>query len=150
MTQPQQAFFTATDLDSLSVTTALVEGDVLSIAKDDHSLSLPISTAADIAAETIRLLLEEDDITNGHGLSLSEWLAPRTLRRCGASCPRSPGRKARHSQRRTVKPSNHGVACYLGSSDVTLDRQDRSLARPIATDLAAVETVFRHVRVAAR
>jgi hypothetical protein len=76
MTQSQQrAFFTATDLDCLSVTTALVEGDVLSIAKDDHSLSLPISTAVDIAAETIRLLLDEDEITNGHGLSLSEWLS---------------------------------------------------------------------------
>jgi hypothetical protein len=37
-------------------------------------VSLPIETAADMAAETIRLLLDEHDITNGAGLSLTEWL----------------------------------------------------------------------------
>ncbi len=63
-----------TDFDGLSVTTALIQGDVLTIAKDDHSVSLPVETAADIAAETIRLLLDEDDFTNGPGLSLTEWL----------------------------------------------------------------------------
>jgi hypothetical protein len=74
MGEPQRPFFSATDFDGLSVTTALIQGDVLTIAKDDHSVSLPIETAADIAAETIRLLLDEDDITNGPGLSLTEWL----------------------------------------------------------------------------
>jgi hypothetical protein len=74
MSQPPRPFFTVTDFDSLSVTTALVQGDILTIAKDDHSLSLPTLIALDIAAETIRLLLDEDDITNGPGLSLSEWL----------------------------------------------------------------------------
>jgi hypothetical protein len=74
MTQPPRPFFTVTDFDSLSVTTALVEGDTLTTAKDDRSLSLPTLIALDIAAETIRLLLDEDDITNGPGLSLSEWL----------------------------------------------------------------------------
>jgi hypothetical protein len=54
-----------TDLDSLSVITALVQGDILTIAKDDHSLSLPTLVGLDIAAETIRLLLDEDDISNG-------------------------------------------------------------------------------------
>ena len=43
-------------------------------SSDDHSLSLPILIAPDIAAEMIRLLLDEDDVTNGPGLSLSEWL----------------------------------------------------------------------------
>ncbi|MGO9101449.1 MAG: hypothetical protein ACLP9Y_19155 [Mycobacterium sp.] len=74
MSEPQLPFFSVTDIDSLSVTTALIQGDVLTIAKDDHSVSLPIETAADIAAETIRLLLDEEDITNGPGLSLTEWL----------------------------------------------------------------------------
>lgn len=74
MSQPPRPFFTVTDLDSLSVTTALIQGDILTIAKDDHSLSLPTLIALDIAAETIRLLLDEDDIANGPGLSLSEWL----------------------------------------------------------------------------
>lgn len=74
MSQPPMPFFTSTDLDSLSVTTALVNGDILTIAKDDYSLALPTLVALDIAAETIRLLLDEDDITNGNGLSLSEWL----------------------------------------------------------------------------
>ena len=74
MSQPRPPFFTVTDFESLSVTTALVEGDILTIAKDDYSLSLPTLIALDIAAETIRLLLDEDDITNGAGLSLSEWL----------------------------------------------------------------------------
>ena len=74
MSQPQRPFFAVTDLRSLSVTSALVQGDILTITKDDHSLSLPTLIARDIAAETIRLLLDEDDITNGPGLSLSEWL----------------------------------------------------------------------------
>lgn len=74
MSEPQRPFFSVTDFDGLSVTTALIQDDVLTIARDDHSVSLPIETAADIAAETIRLLLDEDDITNGPGLSLTEWL----------------------------------------------------------------------------
>ena len=48
----------------MSVATALIQGDVLTTAKDDHSVSLPIETAADMAAETIRHLLDEDDIKN--------------------------------------------------------------------------------------
>jgi hypothetical protein len=74
MSELQEPFFSVTDLSCLSVTTALVQGDVLVIAKDDRSVSLSIETAADIAAETIRLLLDEEDITNGPGLSLTEWL----------------------------------------------------------------------------
>jgi hypothetical protein len=74
MSQPPQPFFTVTDLHSLSVTTALLNGDILTIAKDDHSLSLPTLIVLDIAAETIQALLDEDDITNCRGLLLSEWL----------------------------------------------------------------------------
>ena len=73
---PRRPFFTATDLDDLSVTTALIEGDILTIAKDDHAVSLPTLVALEIAEETMQFLLDEDDITNcqGQGLSLSEWL----------------------------------------------------------------------------
>lgn len=74
MSEPQLPFFNVTDCGDLSVTTALIQGDVLTIAKDDGSVSLAIETAADIAAETIRLLLDEEDIENGLGLSLTEWL----------------------------------------------------------------------------
>jgi len=52
---------------------------MLTIAKDDHSLSLSTLIALDIAAETIRLLLDEDDITKGpHWPNSSSVL-------CGAS-----------------------------------------------------------------
>ena len=50
MSQPPRPFFTVTDFHSLSVTTALRQGDDLTIAKDDHSL--PILIALDIAALT--------------------------------------------------------------------------------------------------
>jgi hypothetical protein len=73
MTQPHP-FFTVTDLNDMRVTTALHEDDMITIASDDQRVSLPTHTAIDIAAETIRLVLDEDDITNGPGLSLSEWL----------------------------------------------------------------------------
>lgn len=69
---PRRPFFTATDLDDLSVTTALIEG--LTIAKDDHAVSLPTLVALEIAEETMQFLLDEDDITNCQGLSLSKWL----------------------------------------------------------------------------
>lgn len=56
------------------MTTALIQGEEPTISKEDQSLSLPLLIALDIAAETIRLLLDDDDITNCLGLSLSEWL----------------------------------------------------------------------------
>jgi hypothetical protein len=74
MSEPQLPFFSATNHGDLSVITALIQGGVLIIAKDDRSVSLPIEIAVDIAAETIQLLLDEEDITNGPGLSLTEWL----------------------------------------------------------------------------
>jgi hypothetical protein len=73
MSDPQHPFFRVTD-DCLSVTTALIQGDLLTIAKDDRSVTLPIEIAAEIAEEIIHLLLDEDDITNCPGLSLTEWL----------------------------------------------------------------------------
>jgi hypothetical protein len=74
MSQPPQPFFTVMDGADLSVTTAILQGDNLTIARDDDSLSLPILFALDIAAETIQLVLDEDDITNCLDLSLPEWL----------------------------------------------------------------------------
>lgn len=75
MNQPPRPFFTVTDIDSLSVTTALIHGDTLTIATDDHSLSLPTLIALDIAAETIRLLLDEDAVRH--------LQAPRPRAVCG-------------------------------------------------------------------
>lgn len=73
MSRPH-AFFTVTDLTSPSVFSAAIDGDTLSIEKDDHRVSLPLLIAADIAAETIRLLLDEDELANEIGFSLFEWL----------------------------------------------------------------------------
>lgn len=50
----------------------MVQGHISTIAKDDQSLTLPTLVAPEIAAETIRVLLDEDDITNCEGRSLSE------------------------------------------------------------------------------
>jgi hypothetical protein len=38
MSEPQLPFFSVTDYDGLGVTTALIQGDVLMIAKDDRSV----------------------------------------------------------------------------------------------------------------
>jgi hypothetical protein len=52
----------------------------VTIAKDDRSVSTPVEIAADVAAETLHLLLDEDDITNCphcSNVSLTEWLGAR-------------------------------------------------------------------------
>ena len=64
MSQPPRPFFTVTDFHSLSVTTALRQGDDLTIAKDDHSLSLPIRIALDRGRDD-PAPADEDDVTNG-------------------------------------------------------------------------------------
>jgi|SRR6478752_5648510 len=94
---PRRPFFTATDLDDLSVTTALIEGDILTIAKDDHAVSLPPLVALEIAEETMQFLLDEDDITNCQGLSLSKWLGDEDSEQLRRSCRGSAGQTGRHS-----------------------------------------------------
>ncbi len=74
MSQLPRPYLTSIDLSSLTITTALLSGDKLTIATDDQAVSLPILVALDIAAETIRLALDEEDITNRTGLSLPDWL----------------------------------------------------------------------------
>jgi hypothetical protein len=73
--RPPEAFFSVTDLHNQTVITGLTQGDVWTIAKDEESLSLPLLTALDFAAETIRLVLDESNITNCNGLTLSDWLS---------------------------------------------------------------------------
>jgi len=62
---------------------------MLTIAKDDHSLSLPTLIALDIAAETIRLLQDEDDITKG----------PHWPNSSSVLCLREPGGATRPTER---------------------------------------------------
>ena len=75
-----RAFFTDIDVKTGTVITALIQRDTWgllgdwTIAKDDTSVSVPIVTAAEIAAETIRLLLDEEDLCNCEGRTLSQWL----------------------------------------------------------------------------
>lgn len=61
-------------LSSDSVVSALVHDDVITIAKDEDSVSLPVEIAVEIASETIRLLLDEDGLRNQRGETLSEYL----------------------------------------------------------------------------
>ena len=138
-----------TDLDSLKVTTALVQGDSLTIATDDQSLSLPTLIAVDIAAETIRLLLDEDDITNGPGLSLSEWLGDEDAEELGPSWRGSLGQKDRHSQRRTVNRPLGGFPVRIGGFDWAATPGRRRCWRPApAPHLSSPEGVAPASRAA--
>ena len=138
-----------TDVDSLKVTTALVQGDSLTIATDDQSLSLPTLIAVDIAAETIRLLLDEDDITNGPGLSLSEWLGDEDAEELGPSWRGSLGQKDRHSQRRTVNRPLGGFPVRIGGFDWAATPGRRRCWRPApAPHLSSPEGVAPASRAA--
>jgi hypothetical protein len=69
---PLTAYFTALSFDS--VTTALVEEDVITIAKDYDSVVLPLEVAVEIAAETLRMLLDEKELRNHRGQALADYL----------------------------------------------------------------------------
>jgi hypothetical protein len=83
MNQPPRPFFTVTGFGSLSVTTAFVQGDILTIAKDDHSLSLPTLIALDIAAETMwrlghssyRAAVRYQGLVDGRAATIAENLS---------------------------------------------------------------------------
>ena len=66
------AYFTSMSFDS--VTTALVEDDVITIAKDYDSVVLPLEIAVEIAAETLRMLLDEKELRNHRGEALADYL----------------------------------------------------------------------------
>jgi hypothetical protein len=76
--RPPRPFFTVMDIHNQNVITGLIQGDVWTVAKDEESLSLPLLIALDFAAETIRAVLDENGITNCHGLSLEDWLGDDT------------------------------------------------------------------------
>jgi hypothetical protein len=70
-----ESFFSVTDLYTGTVITGLTQGDFWTLAKDEQSLSIPLLTALEFGVETIRMVLDESDITNCQGLSLSDWLS---------------------------------------------------------------------------
>ena len=80
MNDGDQVVFTSTNLTSGSTVTAMIPSNAwgllgdLTIAKDNTAVSVPMVTAVQIAAETIRLLLDEGDLCNCDGQALTEWL----------------------------------------------------------------------------
>jgi hypothetical protein len=66
------AYFTSMSFDS--VITALTDEDAIVIAKDDDSVVLPLEVAVEIAAETLRMLLDEKELRNHRGQALADYL----------------------------------------------------------------------------
>lgn len=66
------AYFTSMSFDS--VITALTDGDAIVIAKDDDSVALPLEISVEIAAETLRMLLDEKSMRNHRGQALADYL----------------------------------------------------------------------------
>lgn len=67
-------YFAVMDSRDRDTVVATCDGEVWTLARNDDSFSLPILTALDVAAETVRLLLDEEHVMNGPGFSLSEWI----------------------------------------------------------------------------
>ena len=66
------AYFTALSFDN--VITALTDDGAIVIAKDDDSVALPLEIAVEIAAETLRMLLDENGLRNHRGETLADYL----------------------------------------------------------------------------
>jgi hypothetical protein len=75
----------------------MVQGDISTIAKDDQSLTLPTLVAPEIAAETIRVLLDEDDSPTVRAGRSRNDSATRTPRSFDASCRGSAPQTGRYS-----------------------------------------------------
>ena len=76
------AYFTS--LSPESVISALAGQDSITIARDDDSVSLPRDIAIEVAAETLRLVLDDERLHNHRGENLSAYLGEadtRELRR---------------------------------------------------------------------
>lgn len=56
------------------VATAMVQGDAITFAKEEDSVSLPFEVAVQFAAETLRLVLDEDGMRNHRGQALADYL----------------------------------------------------------------------------
>ncbi len=63
-----------TCLSSDSVITALSDSTVITVAKDEGSVSLPLEIGVELAAETLRLLLDDERIRNHRGEDLFGYL----------------------------------------------------------------------------
>ena len=57
-----------------SVITALSDSTVITVAKDEGSVSLPLEIGVELAAETLRLLLDDERIRNHRGEDLFGYL----------------------------------------------------------------------------
>ena len=66
------AYFRSLSFDS--VITALVGDDAIAIAKNDDSVLLPLEVAVEVAAETLRLLLDDERLRNHRGQALASYL----------------------------------------------------------------------------
>ena len=66
------AYFRSLSFDS--VITALVGDDAIAIAKNDDSVLLPLEVAVEVAAETLRLLLDDERLRNHRGQALAGYL----------------------------------------------------------------------------
>ena len=69
---PMHDFFRSLSFDS--VITALVGDDAIAIAKNDDSVLLPLEVAVEVAAETLRLLLDDERLRNHRGQALAGYL----------------------------------------------------------------------------
>jgi hypothetical protein len=66
------SYFTCISADS--VITALVGNRTIAFAKDQHSIDMPLDVAVEVAAETLRLFLDEAELRNHRGEALSAYL----------------------------------------------------------------------------
>ena len=65
-------YFTSLSFDS--VITALSDNNVITVAKDEASVCLPLEIGVELAAETLRLLLDDERIRNDRGEDLFCYL----------------------------------------------------------------------------
>ena len=67
------AYFTALSFDS--VVTAMAGDGTIGIANDQEAVSMPLDIAVEAAADTLRLLLDDDHFRNHRGEALANYLA---------------------------------------------------------------------------
>lgn len=67
-----QPYFTS--LSANAVITAMVGENLIAVARDDDQVSMPLEVAVETAAETLRLLLDDDRIQNHRGEDLYNYL----------------------------------------------------------------------------